>query len=169
MALAPHNLTFGLPGQPQPPQENPDASWPLGCPPSGRNLHPAGVHNIRAPVKLEKQLNLEDRMVGGEGGSCNPSPAEVEASLAAWGIPPPTPNKGLASEERACLFSSGAGGWTGSRISKRFHPLLLLPGPTPMPQAAFQNQRGSCPRRNPLNRKLGLQPSSTGRNRPFPA
>lgn len=57
----------------------------------------------------------------------------------------------------------GVVGGAGSRISKRLHPLLPLPGPAPTPQAAFQNQRGSCPGRNPLNRRLGLQPSCSVR------
>lgn len=73
------------------------------------------------------------------------------------------------AEERACLFSAGGLGGAGSGISKRPHPLLPLPGPAPTPQAAFQNQRGSCPGRNPLTRRLGLQPRGSGRSRPFPA
>lgn len=78
---------------------------------------------------------------------------------------PSTPHKG---EERACRLSSGAGG-AGSRISKPLHPLLPLPGPTPTPQAAFQNQRGSCPGRNPLNRRLRLQPGCSGGSPALPS
>lgn len=74
-------------------------------------------------------------------------------------------------EKRACLFSSETEG-AGSRISKRSHPLLPLPSAPPppaTPQAAFQNLRGSCPGRNPLNQRLRLQRSCSRGAGPFPA
>lgn len=78
----------------------------------------------RAPGSRRGQLGLEG---GGWGGTAIParggagtrrSPALRSQQRPSW-------------EERACLFSSCTGrGGSGSRVSKRFHPLLSLPGPT---------------------------------------
>lgn len=120
---------------------------------------PTGVPNAGAPIRLGRQLSPEDRAQGArEGCPGMPEP---------WPSPLHSPQR--PSPEGEGVFVQLWGWWrgTGSGISKQLHPLLPLPGPTPTPQAAFQSQRGSCPRRNPLNRRrLGLQPRGGRRSRP---
>ena len=99
------------------------------------------------------------------GSGCRPVPLQPSLGLPRQlGAGPLHSRQRLAGRrEPVCSvlglgLGRGAGmgkGGAGSRISKRLHPLLPLPGPAPhTPGCTFQNRRGSCPGRNPLNRRL---------------
>lgn len=60
VAKAPHNLSLGIPGQPPPPRNTllPPSPWAPNL--GGPVYILMGVPNIRAPIRLGKQLSLED-------------------------------------------------------------------------------------------------------------
>lgn len=91
----------------------------------------------------------------GDGGECRDAGAgelgtEIPARAGAGLSRAPFPSQQRPSrEERACLFNSGwagGAGGAGSRISKRPHPLLPLPGPTPYAPGRIPEPQGVRPR-----------------------
>ena len=103
-----------------------------------------------APAEPEGAGSRQPAGAAGPGGwNCNSSPGRGGHRT----DPRPPSQQRPSREERACLFSSATGrGGAGSRVSKRFHPLLSLRGPTLHTPGCIPEpvEGGPCPGRNPL-------------------
>lgn len=125
----------------------------------------------RAPRSRWGQLGLEG---GGLGGTAIPARGGAGTRRSPS---PSAPNKGLAGRRGpVCSALVLVEGGQEAEFQSGFTLCYPCPVPPSTPQAAFQNLAGagvgggSCPGRNPLNRRrLGLQPSCWGGVGPFPA